>query len=76
MMNARDEVIRRSRLSPGRPEYDRFIKALDAYRAQVLREAADNIDAQFKDPNPLASVFAPYVGDRITDALRKMADRS
>lgn len=52
--------------------------ALDVYaseiRAEVLREAADLIDQEFPDPNPLASVFEPYVGDRITDRLRQMAD--
>jgi serine/threonine protein kinase HipA of HipAB toxin-antitoxin module len=65
-MNARDEVIRRSRLSPGRPEYVRFTEALDAYRAEVLREAADFLrDAHFTDGLSVQEIGA---------ALRYMAN--
>jgi hypothetical protein len=48
MSTARDEVIRRSRLSPGRPEYERFTAALDAYRSEVLRDAAEELRVEHR----------------------------
>lgn len=43
-MSARDEVIRLSELNEGRSKYGEFIKALDAYRDEVLRAVQDERD--------------------------------
>lgn len=43
-------------------------------RARTLREVADLIESKFPDPNPLSSIFKPYVGRQIVSELRRMAD--
>lgn len=48
--------------------------ALDDHTAEVMREVAQLIEERFPDPNPLGSIFRPYIGDEIVTALRQEAD--
>ena len=48
--------------------------ALDDHTAEVMREVAQLIEERFPDPNPLSSIFQPYIGDKIVTALRQEAD--
>lgn len=42
---------------------------IDAYRAEVLREAAARIRVEIRDPNPLASLFSPFAGTLAADLI-------
>ncbi|MGI5347032.1 hypothetical protein ACQEU8_02415 [Streptomyces sp. CA-250714] len=46
---------------------------LDAYRAEVLREAADAVDEMYKRDYPLAGV--PFLVKALTSRLRRMAEQ-
>ncbi|MCT2594249.1 hypothetical protein LHJ74_30815 [Streptomyces sp. N2-109] len=76
-MSARDELFEAmtptyaTQYAPGEAESANAM--LDAYRDEILREAADVLDARSPDPNPLASIFKPYVGRQMTEELRRMA---
>ncbi len=53
------------------------LDALDAEAtAKTLREVADTIEQEFPDPNPLASLFKPYVVNQIAARLRDLADET
>lgn len=47
----------------------------DGYKAGyevALNDVIKMIAKDYPDPNPLSSVFTPYIGDRIVDAIENM----
>lgn len=43
---------------------------VEGYNA-ALREAIEMIREEFPDPNPLSSIFTPYIGHEIVDKLEQ-----
>lgn len=39
---------------------------------QALNDVIQMIRDEFPDPNPLSSIFTPYIGDGIIDNIEKM----
>jgi hypothetical protein len=72
-MSAREELFEcmmpthRAQYAPG--EEDSTNALLDAYRDEILSKLAGEIREKFPDPNPLASIFKPYVGQQIADYI-------
>lgn len=52
-------------------EYDTLSDELDKLVGAVGREIIELIKDEFPDPNPLGSLFSPYVGDLIADRIRE-----
>jgi hypothetical protein len=52
-------------------EYDQLSDELDTLVGAVGREVIELIKTEFPDPNPLGSLFSPYVGDLIIDRIKQ-----
>lgn len=46
---------------------------MDDRTREELEYLAELIDYEFPDPNPLASIFNPYVGTLIVERIRRFA---
>jgi hypothetical protein len=51
--------------------YDRLSDHMDTLIGAVGREVIELIKEEFPDPNPLSSIFTPYVGDAIIDRIKQ-----
>lgn len=54
---------------------DYHVGAQDGYKAgyvAALNDVIKMITEDYPDPNPLSSVFTPYIGDHIVDAIENM----
>ncbi len=56
-------------------EPDYHVGAQDGYKAgynQALFDVIEMIRDDFPDPNPLSSIFTPYIGDGIIENIENM----
>ena len=61
-------------------ETDRYHEgAQDGYKVgheqgynKALQDVIDMIELEFPDPNPLSSIFTPYIGDGIIENIENM----
>lgn len=54
---------------------DYHVGAQDGYKAgynQALTDVIEMIRDEFPDPNPLSSIFTPYIGDGIIENIENM----
>ncbi|MEU5403690.1 hypothetical protein ABZ348_30865 [Streptomyces sp. NPDC005963] len=61
------------RLFPGDLVHELTDVVVGAWSSAFLVAYADELERHFPDPNPLASVFQPYVVTRIAENTRKLA---
>lgn len=53
---------------------DEAVRVADAEQLELLDSIIRMIEQDFPDPNPLASIFSPYVGDEIVNRLKQMKE--
>jgi len=56
-------------------ESDYHAGAQDGYKTgynQALQDVINMIELEFPDPNPLSSIFTPYIGDGIIENVENM----